>query len=162
MISYEDELYHHGIKGMRWGVRRFQNDDGSLTAAGEKRYGSEGADSKKYKRDRSLIKASNNKKNKRQEYLKNYKGVQKHIQKKAFNAGYHKSKGKIIANTILKSAAIAGLAAGAMGLAYAKSESEAGYRAASQAITEVGGLAISGTAAVGITAAIQKGRRKFH
>lgn len=32
------ELYHHGIKGQRWGVRRFQNKDGSYTAAGKKRY----------------------------------------------------------------------------------------------------------------------------
>lgn len=34
----ENELYHHGIKGMKWGVRRYQNSDGSLTAAGKKRY----------------------------------------------------------------------------------------------------------------------------
>lgn len=33
------ELYHHGIKGMKWGVRRFQNEDGSYTGAGKKRYG---------------------------------------------------------------------------------------------------------------------------
>ena len=31
-------LYHHGIKGMHWGIRRFQNKDGSLTAEGIKRY----------------------------------------------------------------------------------------------------------------------------
>ena len=33
-----NELYHHGIRGMKWGVRRFQNKDGSLTNAGKKRY----------------------------------------------------------------------------------------------------------------------------
>ena len=32
------DLQHHGIRGQRWGVRRFQNSDGSLTAAGRKRY----------------------------------------------------------------------------------------------------------------------------
>ena len=32
------ELYHHGIKGQKWGVRRFQKKDGTLTAAGKKRY----------------------------------------------------------------------------------------------------------------------------
>lgn len=36
---YPNELYHHGIKGQKWGVRRFQNPDGSYTAAGKKRYG---------------------------------------------------------------------------------------------------------------------------
>jgi hypothetical protein len=31
-------LQHHGIKGQKWGVRRYQNEDGSLTPAGKKRY----------------------------------------------------------------------------------------------------------------------------
>ena len=33
----DDELYHYGIKGQKWGIRRYQNKDGSLTAAGKKR-----------------------------------------------------------------------------------------------------------------------------
>ena len=32
------ELYHHGIIGQKWGVRRFQNKDGTLTTAGKQRY----------------------------------------------------------------------------------------------------------------------------
>ena len=36
--EYSTELQHHGILGQRWGVRRFQNKDGSVTAAGAKRY----------------------------------------------------------------------------------------------------------------------------
>lgn len=37
VISRSDELYHHGIKGQKWGVRRFQNEDGTLTEAGKAR-----------------------------------------------------------------------------------------------------------------------------
>ncbi len=63
-------LAHHGIKGQKWGVRRFQNPDGSLTEAGVKRYGEHGA-----------------------EYL-NAKQAKKEANKaynKAFNAAYDKS-----------------------------------------------------------------------
>lgn len=38
IFTSDGELYHWGVKGMKWGVRRYQNKDGSLTPAGKKRY----------------------------------------------------------------------------------------------------------------------------
>ena len=38
MLISEDELCHHGIKGQKWGIRRFQKKDGSLTPDGKERY----------------------------------------------------------------------------------------------------------------------------
>lgn len=37
MEAWREELYHHGILGQKWGVRRYQNIDGSYTSAGKKR-----------------------------------------------------------------------------------------------------------------------------
>lgn len=37
MERLREELYHHGIKGQKWGVRRFQNEDGTYTAEGKSR-----------------------------------------------------------------------------------------------------------------------------
>ena len=52
---YSDELSHHGILGQRWGIRRYQKKDGSLTPAGLKHYGSE-ANFKKIQRAEATAK----------------------------------------------------------------------------------------------------------
>lgn len=49
----EDELIHWGIKGMRWGIRRYQNKDGSLTKAGQKRLK---AETEKVKKEETVLK----------------------------------------------------------------------------------------------------------
>lgn len=92
--SSSDELYHYGIKGQKWGVRRYQNPDGSLTPAGRKRI------SKEYKKvsNRASTKLS---KSKNKRYLDSYNkavdymnevGINKFNsqQKKKYGDGYSK------------------------------------------------------------------------
>lgn len=52
ILTKNGVFYHSGIKGMKWGVRRYQNKDGSLTDAGKKRYNKE-ADAGDYNQTKS-------------------------------------------------------------------------------------------------------------
>lgn len=49
-MTYEQYLMHHGIRGQKWGERRFQYEDGSLTPEGRRRYGV-----KEYRRERANL-----------------------------------------------------------------------------------------------------------
>ena len=75
-ISYyivSNELYHHGILGQKWGVRRFQNPDGSLTAAGKRRYEKDAAQLSKYNSEINRFKYESSKARKKGDYVKAYK-----------------------------------------------------------------------------------------
>ena len=54
---YSLELQHHGIKGMKWGIRRFQRKDGSLTPAGKKRYDDDASQPREKSTHRSRLEA---------------------------------------------------------------------------------------------------------
>ena len=74
--DYRGYLEHHGIPGMRWGVRRYQNSDGSLTNAGRKRYGDGNVNSRS---ERKAAKAQAKAAKRREKILNNPKLLKKHL-----------------------------------------------------------------------------------
>jgi len=94
--SQKNVLSHYGIKGQKWGNRRFQNEDGSLTEEGKRRYGKESSryseDSRKWKSKdaHSLSDEELNRRNSRLQRERQYKDLTVSPVKKEFIAAAKK------------------------------------------------------------------------
>lgn len=122
-----NELYHHGIKGQRWGVRRYQNKDGSLTLAGK---------SKQKTRSQQIKEARANK----SKYLEEYQTAKAKYYSTPSNSKHFKEVQKVYRESEKRYLDTISLA-----------QKETGREVASKAIGTIGGLLLASLVAGGYT-----------
>ena len=138
MTIYNDELYHHGVKGQKWGVRRYQNKDGTLTKEGREKYLAEAHEDVE-----SSIKEA-------QDRVNRYGGKNVAMARLKRESEFQKQLNNESAQNKQFATGLGGGAASAAIMA-------AGYNAASYGLLAMGGVGLGATAA-GIYA-IEKGRK---
>lgn len=152
------ELYHHGILGMKWGVRRFQNEDGSYTKRGleryrksEKEYNKIKSDYEQGKASRSDVRTAKKALSKNYDYLK--KDYRADKGKKAYQEGRTIGSNRVKAYLGTSAVGFVGMAA-AKGLAKYALENTADWRKFT--IANTASWAVLGAAALGQGAIIAK------
>ena len=111
-VKYSDELYHHGVKGQKWGIRRYQNPNGTLTEEGKIRYGVDPKTGKLSDEGKKLLKQDIDDQRRRRYKILGSLGIGVSTAS-AVSAGIAWSKGMMSTTTAIGTISAATIAAGA-------------------------------------------------
>ena len=176
-MNYENELAHHGVIGQKWGIRRYQNYDGSLTKSGMKRYNSSKEAYDKADEKFKTVKADYKSKNASKADYDNAKIARRKAERK-MNKDYKHLKqdkladqgkslyanGKTITGNSQVTNVLSSVGTTALSLAAynAKSGNSLGGKNVTKALAAIGGLSIATAAAKGATDAYQNKRLRAY
>lgn len=147
------ELYHSGIKGMKWGVRRYQDENGNLTAEGKKRYLNDLKESKqKYKNNIKIVKDSRKQYEEERSKINEAYKTSKRLDKPIGDAVGHGIKTGLKVTGIGLATYLGGVAIAKMGV----DNLNAGATKAGIIIGKVGDLVIGSAAIAGIGSGIKR------